>query len=137
MAMLSQHEKRTILLCTHHLEDAEKLCKRVLIMNKGRCIIIGTPDELREKISDQPVIQINLKRVTPKIVTTVKANKQTREVNVNQQESNLMISVEDARSATPEIVRAIVEAEGQILSVNVLRPSLEEAYLKLIKEATQ
>jgi hypothetical protein len=48
-----------------------------------------------------------------------------------------MISVEDARSATPKIVRAIVEAEGQILSVNVLRPSLEEAYLKLIKEATQ
>ena len=36
-------------------------------------------------------------------------------------------------AATPEIVRSIVEAEGQILSVNVLRPSLEEAYLKLIK----
>ena len=50
MAQLSQREKCTILLSTHHLEDAEKLCKRVLIMNKGKCLLIGTPDELREKI---------------------------------------------------------------------------------------
>ena len=38
MAELSQREKCTILLSTHHLEDAEKLCRRVLIMNKGKCL---------------------------------------------------------------------------------------------------
>ncbi len=131
MAELSQREKCTILLSTHHLEDAEKLCRRVLIMNKGRCLLIGSPEELRQKISSQPVIEVGLTQVTPKILAAVKANKKTE--NAKQQENKLLISVKDTQSATPEIVRAIVEAEGQILSVNVQRPSLEEAYLKLIK----
>jgi ABC-2 type transport system ATP-binding protein len=130
---LSQHEKRTILLSTHRLEDAEKLCRRVMIINKGKCLLIGTPDELRSKISSRPVIQVRLVQVTPKIVSAVKANSHTKEVNVKQDEGTLLISVEDARVATPEIVGAIYEEKGQILSVNALRPSLEEAYLKLVK----
>lgn len=134
MAQLSQREKCTILLSTHHLEDAEKLCRRVLIMNKGRCLLIGTPDELREKISAQPIIEVGLTKINSKIVAAVKENSQVKEVNIKQQEAaTLLISVDDTRLATPEIVRSIVEAEGQILSVNLLRPSLEEAYLKLIK----
>ena len=133
MAQLSQHEKCTILLSTHHLEDAERLCRRVMIMNRGKCLLIGTPDELREKISPRPIIQVGLVQVTPKIVEAVKANSHTKEVNVKQDEGTLLISVEDARIATPKIVGAIYEAKGQILSVNALRPSLEEAYLKLIK----
>ena len=131
MAELSQREKCTILLSTHHLEDAEKLCKRVLIMNKGKVLLIGSPDELRQKISGQPVIEVGLTRVTPKVLAAVKANTAAKEVT--QQETTLQVSVQDSRVSTPEIVRSIVEAEGQILSVNVLRPSLEEAYLKLIK----
>jgi ABC-2 type transport system ATP-binding protein len=131
MAELSQREKCTILLSTHHLEDAEKLCRRVLIMNKGKCLLIGSPDELRQKISGQPVIEIGLTRVTPKVLDAVRRNSEAKEVK--QQDTTLQVSVQDSHVATPELVRSIVEAEGQILSVNVLRPSLEEAYLKLIK----
>jgi ABC-2 type transport system ATP-binding protein len=131
---LSQHEKRTILLCTHRLEDAEKLCNRVTIMKKGRSIIVGTPEELREKISGQPVIQVVLKTINHKIIDAAKKYSHVKEVSVDEQACSLMITVEDAKSATPEIVRNIVNANGMILSVNVLRPSLEEAYIKLIKE---
>lgn len=134
MAQLSQHEKRTILLSTHHLEDAERLCKRVLIMNKGKCLLIGTPDELREKINTKPVVEIGLAELNPKIVAAVKANSSARDVNVKHQEPTLLVSVADTRLATPEVVRSVVEADGRILSVNIQRPSLEEAYLKLIKE---
>ncbi len=131
MAELSQREKCTILLSTHHLEDAEKLCRRVLIMNKGRCLLIGSPDELRQRISEKPIIEVGLIEVTPEIMAALKANQVAEEVK--QQETKLLISVKNTQAATPEIVRAIVKAEGQILSVNVQRPSLEEAYLKLIK----
>jgi len=137
MAQLSEHEKRTILLCTHHLEDAEKLCKRVLIMNKGKCIIIGSPDELREKTNVQPIIQVSVAQVKPEILAAIKAKGIAKNVDVNKQEATISLSVDDARLATPEIVRAIVEANGEVLSVNVFRPSLEEAYLKLIREEKQ
>jgi len=130
--MLSQHEKRTILLCTHRLEDAEKLCRRVIIMNRGRSMVVGTPEELREKISGQPVIQIALKAVSRKIVAAAEKHSQ-KAVSVDEQACSLMVTVDDARAATPELVRDIVKADGMVLSVNVLKPSLEEAYLKLVK----
>jgi ABC-2 type transport system ATP-binding protein len=136
MAQLSRHENRTILLCTHHLEDAEKLCQRVLIMNKGHCILIGTPDELRDRINSNPTIQVTLRELNPKITVAVENNNHTQTIRINPVNAELLISVKDAQIATPEIVRTIVGAEGQILSVNVFRPSLEDAYLKLIKEQT-
>lgn len=137
MKTLSKLEKRTILLSTHNLEDADRLCKRVVIMNKGRSIIIGTPDELRERIAGHPVIQITLKTVNHKIINAAKNHSQTKEINVDEQTGRLMITVDDPKSATPEIVRDIADVDGKILSVNVLKPSLEEAYLKLIKEDKQ
>lgn len=136
MAELSQREKCTIMLSTHHLEDAEKLCKRVLIMNKGNVLLVGTPDELRRKINQTPVVEVALKQVTVGIVKALGSSSAAEEVK--QQENRLLVSVKDANAATPEIVRVIVAAEGDILSVNAVKPSLEEAYLKLIKgEETQ
>ncbi len=133
IVQLSQHEKRTILLSTHHLKDAEKLCSRVLIMNKGKCLIVGSPDELRQKTNIQQVIQISLTKVTPKIVSAAKNSDFAKNIEVDENEAQVKIGVDNPRLATPDLVRLIVEAEGQILSVNVFRPSLEEAYLKLIK----
>lgn len=131
---LSQHEKHTILLCTHRLEDAERLCSRVMILNRGKSVIVGTPNALRDKIAGQFTLQITLSEVNNKIVEAVRGVKQIGEVNVDNSASKLTITLEDYESTTPKVVRNIVYAGGMILSVNVLRPSLEEAYLKLIKE---
>ncbi len=131
---LSQREKHTILLCTHHLEDAEKLCNRVMIINRGKSVIVGSPDELRDKIAGQPVLQVILKNLNQKIIEAIKDVKQVKEVDVDNSASRLIITLDDVKSVTPEVVRSIVYAGGMVLSVNTLRPSLEEAYLKLVKE---
>ena len=135
MKMLSQREKHTILLCTHHLEDAEKLCNRVMIINRGKNVIIGTPDQLRDKIAGQPTLHVTLKKINPKIAEAIKNVSQVRRVDAEKSTSTLIISLNDAQSAIPEVVKNIVNSGGQVLSVKLLRPSLEEAYLKLIKEA--
>ena len=134
---LSQRRKHTILLCTHRLEDAENLCSRVIIINKGKSVIVGSPEELREKIGGPPIIQIALREVNPSIIEAVKKLPQVTEVSEDTSSSSLKIRVADAKSATPEIVRNIVNARGMILSVNVIRPSLEEAYIRLIKEGSR
>src|SRR3989304_2438618 len=134
MERLSQREKHTILLCTHHLEDAEKLCSRGMIINRGKSVIVGSPDELRDKIAGQPVLQVTLKKLNQKIIEAVKELKQVKEVDVDDSASRLIITLDDVKSATPEVVRSIVYAGGMVLSVNALRPSLEETYLKLVKE---
>ena len=134
MAQLSRVEKRTILLCTHHLEDAEKLCNRVLIMDKGKTLIVGTPEELRNKANGQSTVRIELKVLEQKIINAATRNSYAKTVNENKDDNSIQIAVDDVRAATPEIVRDLVQASADVLSVNVLRPSLEEAYLRLIQE---
>ena len=129
---LSQLEKRTILLCTHRLEDAERLCSRVMIIDNGRSVIVGTPDELRNGIAGQPVLQVMLKRLNQKIVESVKQLKQVKDIVADSSASKLTIMLDNVKLGTPEVVRNIVIAGGDVLTVNVLRPSLEEAYLKAL-----
>jgi len=132
--MLSRREKHTVLLCTHHLADAEKLCSRVMMISRGKNVVVGTPDELREKIAGSPTVQITLRKIDSGIIEAVKKANQVKEVKADETVATLKVTLDDAQSGTPEVVRKIVEAGGLVLGVNVLRPSLEEAYLKLIKE---
>jgi len=134
MYLLSRREKHTILLCTHHLEDAERLCSRVMIINKGKSVVCGTPDELRNKITNNPSIQINLKKIDTKIIEAVKKIDHVFQVDVNESPCSLKIVLSDLNEDTPAVIKNIVEAGGLVLSVKALQPSLEEAYLKLIKE---
>jgi len=134
MKMLSRREKHTILLCTHHLEDAERLCSRVMIINRGKSVVVGTPDELRNRIARKPSVQINLKKVDPKIIEAARRVSHVEQVDVDESASSLRIVLDDASEGTPAVVKSIVDAGGLVSGVHVLRPSLEEAYLKLIKE---
>ncbi len=134
MKILSRREKHTILLCTHHLEDAERLCSRVMIINKGKSVVVGTPDELRNRIARKPSVQINLKKVDPKIIEAARRVSHVKQVDVDESASSIRIVLDDASEGTPAVVKSIVDAGGLVIGVHVLRPSLEEAYLKLIKE---
>jgi len=119
MARLSQREKRTILLCTHRLEEADKLCSRVMIINRGKSLIIGTPDELRRRIAGQPTIQVRLREVNHKIIEAVKELREVREVNVDNSGNSLIITLDDIESTTPEVVRNAVYAGGLVLSLTL------------------
>jgi ABC-type multidrug transport system ATPase subunit len=103
-------------------------------MNKGKCVITGTLDELRKKTNVQTTIQVGLVEVTPSIVLATKSLGFVKKVEVNSEQAILNVSVDDACASTPEIVSEIVAEKGRVLSVNVLQPSLEETYLKLIQE---
>ena len=137
MATLSRREKHTILLCTHHLEDAERLCSRVMIINKGKSVIVGTPDELRDRIAGKPTVRIELKKLDSNIVKATGKASHVERVDVDESSSNLTIVLDDVSSGTPEVVKSVVDAGGLVLSVYAIRPSLEEAYLKIVKEGRE
>ncbi len=134
MKMLSRREKHTILLCTHRLEDAERLCSRVMIINKGKNVVVGAPDDLRNRIAGRPLVQINLKKVDSKIIEAAERADHVEQVDVDESLYSLRIVLDDVSEGTPAVVKSIVDAGGLVIGVHVLRPSLEEAYLKLIKE---
>lgn len=78
---------------------------------------------------------MSLIKVTEKIVRAAEGLEHVRVVEVNRTNTKLMIEVDDPDGSTPYVVKRIVEAGGLVRSVQLVEPSLEEAYLKLVTEA--
>ena len=131
ISRLSDLERRTILLSTHRLEDAEKLCDRVMIVNRGRMITNGPPESLRRRTA-QPVLEVALKNDGTELADVIRNIASVKAFSMSNPK-RLMITLDNPESATPEVVEAIVRAGGRILSVRVLAPSLEDVYLQRVK----
>jgi ABC-2 type transport system ATP-binding protein len=131
ITQLSDREGRTILLSTHHLEDAEKLCDRVMIVNNGRRITDGTPESLRKRLGE-PVLEVTLRNESVELAESVRRIPAVKAVTTNGPR-RLMVTLDDPESATPEVVAAIVRAGGEILGVKAIVPTLEEIYLQLVR----
>jgi ABC-2 type transport system ATP-binding protein len=121
-------EKRTIFLNTHLLDEAEKICDRVAIL-KTSLIAIGTPQELRRKLSGRKV-KVQLQHVDNVFVEAVKKiGFQVSEITDN----SLVIDVNDPEKENPSILKAIEAAGGHVLFVTEIGSSLEDVYLKLVR----
>ncbi len=132
MEGLSRRENQTILLSTHRLEDADRLCSRVMIIKDGGSVIVGSPEELRRRMAGPPLLEIHLRKADERVVRSVESLGQVSAVSLDAEPGRMVISLSDVEEATPLVVRSVVQAGGMILSVNVVEPSLAEAYLKLV-----
>ena len=130
---LGRIRKHTVLLCTHRLEDAEKLCTKIMIVNRGTTIIIGTIDELRYRIAGKPKLEVRLRGTTSRMVETVKLLDSVESVDVLDGGTRLIITATDAQGAAPYVVRALVDEGAMLTGLGEALPSLEETYLKLVK----
>lgn len=127
----SLHKRRvTIFLTTHRLEEAERLCHRVAILNTT-LRMIGRPDELREQLFRRSLdVRLRLPLDDPKAVFG-----EVGEVEGWQQTpAGYTLIVSDPDLAAPAVARALVRAEADILSLTESHHSLEEVYLELIDD---
>jgi len=130
ITQLSERDGRTVLLSTHHLEDAEKLCDRVMIVNRGLRVTEGTPQALLERLGES-VVEVTLRNKSTMIAKSLRDNAGVRSIALTDHQK-LVITLDDPDSTTPDLVAAIVRGGGKILSVKPLTPSLEDAYLQLL-----
>jgi ABC-2 type transport system ATP-binding protein len=132
-----KREQRTILLNTHQLAEAERMCDRVGIMHT-RLIAVGTPDGLRGTAS-RHATTVQLAVVSDAIVAAARAAAGPGTVadtgtNVTVSGNTITIDVDKPERDNPRLVRAIVDAGGDVQFVSGVVPSLEETYLKLLGE---
>jgi len=125
-------EKRTIFLNTHNLDEAERLCDRIAIL-KTRLIVVDSPKNLERGI--QPKTIVHLEKVNRAVMTAVKKLPTVK--NIRTTGNKMILDVDDPEKENPKIVRAVVTAGGNIKFVTELRSTLEDVYLKLIKEAEE
>jgi ABC-2 type transport system ATP-binding protein len=124
-------EKKTIFLNTHNLDEAQRICDKIGIL-KTRLLTVGTPEQLRELFWSSKTI-IQLEKVNDFIVDAVKS--QTSR-NALIDGNRLIIDVANGEKENPKFIEAIVSAGGHIQYVSELSPSLEDIYLKIVREAT-
>jgi ABC-2 type transport system ATP-binding protein len=122
-----RNDKRTILLNTHHLEEASRVCDRVGVL-ANRLIAVGSPDELRRSGRGSATV-VRLAEVTGPVK---QAAREAGSGDIEVAGNVLTVSVADPERDNPGLVRAIVDAGGQVQFVTESAPSLEEVYLKLI-----
>ena len=123
-------EKRTIFLNTHNLDEAERLCDRIGIL-KTRLIAVDSPRNLERSLYNRKTI-VHLERITDSVLAAVRGLSFVK--NVRTSENKLLLDMDNPEKDNPQLVRAIVETGGNIQYVTELRSTLEDVYLKLIRE---
>jgi ABC-2 type transport system ATP-binding protein len=122
-------EKKTIFLNTHNLDEAERVCDRIGIMN-NKLMAVGTPGELEQSVGGRKTV-IKLGQVNEAILDSLK---RLRVRNLVREGNKLTVDVVKPEEENPEMVSAVVAAGGRVETVSVLGSTLEEAYLKLVRE---
>jgi ABC-2 type transport system ATP-binding protein len=126
-------ERTTIFLNTHNLDEAERLCDRIAIL-KTKLIAVDSPKNLERSLYNRKTI-VHLESVNDTVLAAVKQLGPVK--NVKTSDNKLILDIEDPERDNPEVVRAIVGAGGSIQYVTELRSTLEDVYLKLIREASR
>jgi ABC-2 type transport system ATP-binding protein len=126
-------EGRTIFLCTHNLDEAERLCDRVAIVNR-RVLYEGTPEKLKDAAYGRRII-VRLEKMIGPAYNAVSGLDVVGDIR--QEDDRMILEVRDPDRNCADVVNAIVQAGGRILSVGELRHSLEDVYMKLIGESNE
>ncbi len=119
---------RTIFLCTHNLDEADRLCDRIAVVNT-RLLALDTPAALRAKLYDRVVV-FHLGAVAPAYEKAVSEQAFVR--SVETKDNKLVVALDDPERNNPQLIRALVDAGADIQFVGELRRSLEDVYLRLV-----
>jgi ABC-2 type transport system ATP-binding protein len=124
---LARDERMTILLTTHYLEEADRLASQLAIVDRGRIVAQGTPDELKRELEGD-TIQVEVGDRGPGAHGALERVDGLADVTVD--DGTLRARARDGGAAIPALLAAL-DAHGiPVVSVFVARPSLDDVYLR-------
>ena len=122
-------EHRTILLTTHYIEEAERLCDRVAIIDEGRIIAMGTPAEVQARTLGASRIEV---RVSPSLGGhPAPALQEAEQLTVSTDGRTMIVSARHPARALVELVKWIDQQGLELTDVQLKRPSLEDVFIEL------
>jgi ABC-2 type transport system ATP-binding protein len=115
--------RKTVLLTTHYLEEADALATRVVVINRGKTICEGTPSEIRRRVAGRRIRCITqLDSAFLATLPTVSEVKRDREA--------VVVTAE----AAEEVVREMLQRDRTLSGLEILSPALEDAFLALTSQ---
>ena len=129
-------KERTVMLSTHILSEAQVLCDRVLIINKGKILAEDTPDRLRARLSGGD--RISLKVTGDGAGLAEKLNILAGVISIAMgKDGEFEIDANAGNNVRPEIAKTVVNGGWNLLEMKSMGMSLEDIYLQLVQEESQ
>jgi ABC-2 type transport system ATP-binding protein len=129
LVLALRREQRTILMTTHYIEEAEKLCDRVAIVDEGRIVAIGTPREIQEKVLAHSTIEIEL--TTPLGDVALPQWPLADQVAVDERRMKIFVTTGRPARIVIDMVKWLDEKGVELSDIRIKRPSLEDAFIEL------
>ncbi len=123
-------EGRTIFICTHNLDEADRLCDRIGVF-KTRLLVIDSPVNLRRQVFGRKVV-FHLNSADQNLVDKIENHPEVTEARLV--DGKIVATINDPEAHNPELIRLMVAEGAEIQFVGELRRSLEDVYLQLVKE---
>ncbi len=124
---LRDRHKTTILLTTHYLDEADALCDRIMIIDHGKIVASGTPDELKRKISgDLVTFEVDDAARAKELLA---ARSEARDITTL--ERGLRVTVDKGEAQALPLMRALEEGGVKVGSLSIAHPSLDDVFLTL------
>lgn len=121
----------TVLLTTHYLDEADKLCDRISVIDQGRNFIEDTPAGLKRRIGEERLEVVVSDPAELGELSGVVARVLGAEPDVDETEARLSIAVPDGVAALTAVAAEIRSGELEVADIGLRRPTLDEAFLHL------
>ena len=132
---------RTLLLTTHYMVEAEQLCDRIAIVDRGKILALGTPEELRRRVQAESIFRIELDQLPqngglaaigdlPGVLSAVHADEDSAD-SASSDRVALKVALADD-SALTNVVTAVAERGSHLVGLAKSEPSLEDVFVELV-----
>jgi ABC-2 type transport system ATP-binding protein len=122
-----RREKKTIVMTTHYIEEAERLCDRVAIVDHGTVIALGTPRELKERSGDKTRLEVRLARPEPaEALRKLEGVSDCRILG-----ESYVLQCQRPPQAIVSLVKHLESQGNELISLEIATPSLEDVFIEL------
>ena len=124
--LLKKEYGMTLFMTTHYLEEADALCDRIAIIDHGKILVTGSPDELKSKLGgDIITLQVNENRDISGFIEKIENVREVRRIK-----DEYRIKVKDGELTAPLIIEALRKEGIKVTRLSLSKPSLNEVYLE-------
>ncbi len=124
---LREGDSMTVFLTTHYMEEAEALCNRVAIIDSGKIIAIGSPDELKSQLPGNDIVSLAFENLSEGIVARIKALTFVHKVNI--EDNSIRVYVDSGAQNFLMLLDEIKSSGGKILAATSHEQSLEDVFI--------
>jgi len=125
-----RRDRRTVILCTHNLTEAELLADRIAIIRRGRILALGTPAELKARLLGDPVLELRLAGPLDGLL----ADLQGLVTIEDHGDTWLRYRTAEPDRINPRLVQRLAERGAPVVTLSEVPRSLEDVYLRIVNE---